>query len=278
MQRFRSVLPWLLPLLAYFLAIITFAAFYKNCDLCLSDEEMKWGKSFYFSIVTITTLGYGDITPKNEVGYFLTSFETLLGIAIFGWLLHKYTTYHSDRQEKIKQENRAEQLKISYLYFREHVSAYCTEAIKAATKNSNNIPEAYDMQSFRGYLGVSNHSNFKVLFQALKDTPKLRLMITREYKIFTKQIELACLTINLHDKELLDFFYRHICQSERPEGAGAVTSMESEKQDRISEEMSKILFNILIAIMTGIEESGEVHSHDVFLTHISSLKSQIWKN
>lgn len=34
---------------------------------------------FYFSFTTLTTLGYGDITPLNSIGMMLSNFEGLLG-------------------------------------------------------------------------------------------------------------------------------------------------------------------------------------------------------
>ena len=40
--------------------------------------------SLYFSIVTFTTLGYGDVTPHNE-WQLLASIEAAIGIIIFGW-------------------------------------------------------------------------------------------------------------------------------------------------------------------------------------------------
>ncbi|WP_163832319.1 potassium channel family protein [Spartinivicinus ruber] len=36
--------------------------------------------SIYFSIVTLTTLGYGDITPKSDMAKVLVMFETLTGV------------------------------------------------------------------------------------------------------------------------------------------------------------------------------------------------------
>ncbi len=41
-------------------------------------------KALYFSIVTFTTLGYGDIT-LNESWRLLGSFQAAIGIIIFGW-------------------------------------------------------------------------------------------------------------------------------------------------------------------------------------------------
>ena len=40
----------------------------------------SWGTRFtYFSFVTQTTLGYGDITPKSPVARGLTILQTLVG-------------------------------------------------------------------------------------------------------------------------------------------------------------------------------------------------------
>ncbi len=38
----------------------------------------------YFSVVTFTTVGYGDITPINSIGRFLSALEMLLGVTFIG--------------------------------------------------------------------------------------------------------------------------------------------------------------------------------------------------
>ncbi len=47
----------------------------------------SWFTPFYFSIVTFTTLGFGDITPKNLVGELIVSFEVIFGYAVLGLLI-----------------------------------------------------------------------------------------------------------------------------------------------------------------------------------------------
>lgn len=39
-------------------------------------------RSIYWAIVTLTTVGYGDITPKTNFGQFLSAIVMLLGYAI----------------------------------------------------------------------------------------------------------------------------------------------------------------------------------------------------
>jgi voltage-gated potassium channel len=41
--------------------------------------------AFYFSVVTMTTVGFGDVTPVSELGRFLTVLMILTGIALIPW-------------------------------------------------------------------------------------------------------------------------------------------------------------------------------------------------
>lgn len=41
----------------------------------------------YFSVATMTTVGFGDVTPKSELGRFLTILMILTGIALIPWQL-----------------------------------------------------------------------------------------------------------------------------------------------------------------------------------------------
>ena len=43
--------------------------------------------AFYFSVVTMTTVGFGDVTPTSEVGRLLTVLMILTGIALIPWQL-----------------------------------------------------------------------------------------------------------------------------------------------------------------------------------------------
>lgn len=55
-------------------------------------EDLSWVDSFYFSVITLTTVGYGDITPQTDAGKIFTSIYVLVGItmlaAIANYLLN----------------------------------------------------------------------------------------------------------------------------------------------------------------------------------------------
>jgi voltage-gated potassium channel Kch len=58
-----------------------------NCwnQLSINGKEgivsnYSWVEAIYFSIITITTVGYGDLTPLSKFGMLMISFEAIFGI------------------------------------------------------------------------------------------------------------------------------------------------------------------------------------------------------
>ncbi len=51
------------------------------------DETPDWGSFVYFSFVTLTTLGYGDVTPKTEPAQAAATLEAIFGVFFLGFLV-----------------------------------------------------------------------------------------------------------------------------------------------------------------------------------------------
>lgn len=47
-------------------------------------EDLTWVDAFYFSVISFTTVGYGDISPQTNAGKLFTAIYLIIGIAIFG--------------------------------------------------------------------------------------------------------------------------------------------------------------------------------------------------
>jgi voltage-gated potassium channel len=68
-------------------ALITGTAFYHLV------EHLSWLDAYYFSVITLATVGYGDITPHTAAGKIFTTFYVLFGVGIL-------TTFFSLRMKR----------------------------------------------------------------------------------------------------------------------------------------------------------------------------------
>lgn len=74
-------------LTAALLAVTIAVVFYH------SVEHLSWMNAYYFSVITIATVGYGDIVPHTTAGKIFTTFYVLFGISIL-------TTFLSMRMQR----------------------------------------------------------------------------------------------------------------------------------------------------------------------------------
>lgn len=92
-----------------------------EASMQLNNHESGLFSFFYFSVITITTLGYGDITPIGKLGQLLTASEALSGIILIGLFLNSLSHQRGvevQENEKQKQQKRNEERAI------ERFSAY----------------------------------------------------------------------------------------------------------------------------------------------------------
>jgi len=69
-------------------------------------EEFPLTDAFYFTIVTIATVGYGDIHPTTQAGKFLSIFLIVFGVGTFMAALASGTEIMLNRREKAARLNR----------------------------------------------------------------------------------------------------------------------------------------------------------------------------
>jgi voltage-gated potassium channel len=51
-------------------------------------EEWSWVDSFYFAVVTATTVGFGDLTPETTSGKLFTTLYIVVGVGLIGTYLN----------------------------------------------------------------------------------------------------------------------------------------------------------------------------------------------
>lgn len=65
-------------------------------------EGWSWIDAFYFSFVTLTTVGYGDITPATDIGKLFTVFYIIIGLGIIlGFIDAVYNHYCTVVKNKV---------------------------------------------------------------------------------------------------------------------------------------------------------------------------------
>ena len=109
-------LPYLL-LFAYLGLGFCYGLAYWRIPNILSCTLGFWD-AMYFSVVTITTLGYGDISPITGVGKFLCASEAIFGVLILGWFLLAVSNKLAYEGERNRINAAKENLKYKYYYWR----------------------------------------------------------------------------------------------------------------------------------------------------------------
>ena len=78
---------------ALFISLILYSATgYMNFELP-SNPNLEWSDAFWWSVVTMTTVGYGDLFPVTFWGRIMVGFPTMiLGVGILGYVLSLVTS------------------------------------------------------------------------------------------------------------------------------------------------------------------------------------------
>lgn len=70
-------------------------------------EGWSWLDSIYFSVVTLTTVGYGDLTPTQPVTKIITIFYILNGIGILMAFINEAADIRKERvKERVASHSR----------------------------------------------------------------------------------------------------------------------------------------------------------------------------
>ena len=96
--KYRAGLIWMVMLL------LAGMVFYHQV------EGWTWLDALYFSVITLSTVGYGDMSPTTSVSKIFTMVYILLGLSIFAsfasMLIHERAEIQKQRADK-KQQKRA---------------------------------------------------------------------------------------------------------------------------------------------------------------------------
>ncbi len=69
-------------------------------------EKLSWVNAYYFSVVTLATVGYGDITPKTDIGKIFTTVYIFAGVGIITSFFTLTTRRWKKRLEKREKKHK----------------------------------------------------------------------------------------------------------------------------------------------------------------------------
>lgn len=144
----------------YVFLIVAFSLLYWLVPFFWSSPLTFIG-SFYFSVVTITTLGYGDITPQTDVARLAVSVQSLSGIFVIGLFLNAITYKFSERVQDVKRKEEDEKWRPARLLMARqicnmHVSIFgalqwILNPNNQIIKSSHNIPDTWSQRNADGW-------------------------------------------------------------------------------------------------------------------------------
>lgn len=81
---------------------------YPNAFSYSLDGELGYGTFLYYSVITFTTIGYGDITPVSPGARLVAGFQAMLGMIINVVFIAILFMYISNFQLILKKETKIE--------------------------------------------------------------------------------------------------------------------------------------------------------------------------
>jgi lysylphosphatidylglycerol synthetase-like protein (DUF2156 family) len=94
---FKADLPQLMAFEAVIVSVPLFVVIYSSTYLVMSNlneasftERLDHISSLYFTVVTLGTVGYGDIAPKTDVARMIVTSQVLLDLALLALLVRAF--------------------------------------------------------------------------------------------------------------------------------------------------------------------------------------------
>ncbi len=157
------------------------------------DNVTNYVKSLYWSVTTLTTVGYGDITPTTNVQYIYTIVVEILGVGFYGYLIGNIASILSKRNPaKIKYQANLD--KLSALTMMRHLPVELSHKIRE-----------YYTYMFNNRMGYDEDSFLKDLPNSLKTEVALHLKkeVLEKINLFKDADENFIREIALHLKPLV---------------------------------------------------------------------------
>ena len=96
---FRTILSFLRDKEYQELLVTTFFVILVGSTIYHYLENWSWVDAIYFSVVTLTTVGFGDFAPKTDGGKIFTIFYIIIGIGIILSFINTLYEHYRDMRK-----------------------------------------------------------------------------------------------------------------------------------------------------------------------------------
>ncbi|MDF1668823.1 MAG: potassium channel family protein [Roseovarius sp.] len=63
-------------------------------------EGWSWVDSYFFTVVTLSTVGYGELVPASPLGRIATTGFIFVGLGVFALAIQQFGHFHVKKREK----------------------------------------------------------------------------------------------------------------------------------------------------------------------------------
>jgi voltage-gated potassium channel len=158
------------------------------------DWVTDYNKAVYWTITTLTTIGYGDITPSTNIGRFYTMIIMILGVGTYGFIIANVSRLilNADKNKEAKKEKLHD-----ITLFMTHYSI---------PQNIQKQVYLYYHNLFDKRLSDGDSQLINELPQALQNDINIymRIKLIRSLTIFS-DMNIACLKMLSNSLELMSF-------------------------------------------------------------------------
>ena len=92
----------------YMMLVTLFLIIFSSCTLYIFEQGNSinnFGDALWFSLVTMTTVGYGDISPITNTGRIVSALLMIFGIGLIGFVTSTVTQFIIERQSSSNKKN-----------------------------------------------------------------------------------------------------------------------------------------------------------------------------
>ena len=167
-------------------------------------SSITFGDSLYFSVVTITTLGYGDFSPISSSGRFIAALEALLGVILMGVFLLSVSNQLIEKEEKKRIDAAKDNLKAQYSAWRKNIIyslLFLAEPGKGvASKLAEQLTE---INRFREYFKEDNDARWYAIANNLSSDSYYSNEIIHGLESLQHHIETFVVVARVNETEVL---------------------------------------------------------------------------